>query len=31
MASGEQIEARLPYGEPFILDEYAKLILNLNY
>jgi putative DNA primase/helicase len=30
MASGEPVEARLPYGEPFILTEYAKLIFNCN-
>jgi len=30
MASGEPIEARLPYGEPFIINEYAKLIFNCN-
>ena len=30
MVSGEPIEARLPYGEPFILNEYAKLIFNCN-
>ena len=30
MASGEPIEARLPYGDPFILTEYAKLIFNCN-
>ena len=30
MASGEPIEARLPYGDPFILHEYAKLIFNCN-
>jgi putative DNA primase/helicase len=30
MASGEPIEARLPYGDPFILNEYAKLIFNCN-
>jgi putative DNA primase/helicase len=30
IASGEPIEARLPYGEPFILNEYAKLIFNCN-
>lgn len=30
MASGEPIEARLPYGEPFLLREYAKLIFNCN-
>ncbi|MCY2686768.1 DNA primase family protein [Salinimicrobium sp. TH3] len=30
MVSGEPIEARLPYGEPFLLTEYAKLIFNCN-
>jgi len=30
MASGEPLQARLPYGEPFILNEYAKLIFNCN-
>jgi putative DNA primase/helicase len=30
MASGEPIEARLPYGEPFTINEYAKLIFNCN-
>ena len=30
IASGEPIEARLPYGEPFILNEYAKLVFNCN-
>lgn len=30
MASGEPLEARLPYGEPFTLHEYAKLIFNCN-
>ena len=30
MASGEPIEARLPYGEPFIINDYAKLIFNCN-
>ncbi len=30
MASGEPIEARLPYGDPFILNDYAKLIFNCN-
>lgn len=30
LASGEPIEARLPYGEPFILTDYAKLIFNCN-
>lgn len=30
LASGEQINARLPYGEPFTLDNYAKLMFNCN-
>jgi len=30
LASGEPVEARLPYGEPFIINDYAKLIFNLN-
>lgn len=30
LASGEPIEARLPYGEPLIITDYAKLIFNLN-
>jgi len=30
MASGEPVEARLPYGDPFTLYEYAKLIFNCN-
>lgn len=30
MASGEPIDARLPYGEPFILTKYAKFIFNAN-
>lgn len=30
MASGEPVEARLPYGQPFILTDYAKLIFNCN-
>ena len=30
LASGEPVEARSPYGEPFILNEYAKLIFNCN-
>ncbi len=30
MASGEPIDARLPFGEPFTLDQYAKLIFNCN-
>ena len=30
LASGEQIEARLPYKEPFIMEDYAKCVFNLN-
>lgn len=30
MVSGEPVEARLPYGEPFLLKQYAKLIFNCN-
>jgi putative DNA primase/helicase len=30
LASGEPIEARLPYCEPFIMTGYAKLIFNVN-
>lgn len=30
LASGEPVEARLPYGEPFTLHQYAKLIFNCN-
>lgn len=30
MVSGEPLEARLPYGNPFILTDYAKLIFNTN-
>ena len=30
MVSGEPIEARLPYGRPMILDQYARLIFNCN-
>ena len=30
LSSGEPVEARLPYGEPFIMDEYAKFIFNCN-
>ncbi len=30
LASGEPIEARLPYKEPFILRNYARMIFNLN-
>lgn len=30
MVSGEPVEARLPYGQPFIMKHYAKLIFNTN-
>lgn len=30
LASGEKVEARLPYGKPFPISDYAKLIFNLN-
>ena len=30
IASGEPLDARLPYGEPFIIQDYAKLIFNCN-
>jgi putative DNA primase/helicase len=30
LISGEGVEARLPYGEPFIMEHYAKLIFNCN-
>lgn len=30
LASGEPIEARLPYEDPIIMEDYAKLIFNLN-
>lgn len=30
LASGESIEARLPYGQPMIIEDYAKLIFNTN-
>ena len=30
LVSGEPTEARLPYGQPFILKQYAKLIFNSN-
>jgi putative DNA primase/helicase len=30
LVSGEPVEARLPYGAPFILTHYAKLIFNVN-
>lgn len=30
LVSGEPVEARLPYGQPFNLKQYAKLIFNCN-
>lgn len=30
LVSGEAVEARLPYGQPFILSDYAKLIFSTN-
>lgn len=30
LASGEPVEARLPYGQPLIVEDYAKLIFNTN-
>lgn len=30
LVSGEAVEARLPYGNPFIMTEYAKLVFNCN-
>jgi putative DNA primase/helicase len=30
LVSGEPTEARLPYGQPFIMEQYAKLIFNCN-
>ncbi len=30
LVSGEPVEARLPYGQPFMLRQYAKLIFNCN-
>jgi len=30
LASGEPISARLPYGEPYIIDSYAKMAFNAN-
>ena len=30
LVSGEPVEARLPYGQPFTLTKYAKLIFNCN-
>ncbi len=30
LVSGEPVEARLPYGDPFTIINYAKLIFNCN-
>lgn len=30
LVSGEPVEARLPYGNPIIIRDYAKLIFNTN-
>ena len=30
MVSGEALEARLPYGQPFMMESYAKIIANTN-
>lgn len=30
LVSGEPVEARLPYGKPFTITNYAKLIFNCN-
>ena len=30
LASGEPVEARLPYCDPFTMSDYAKLIFNVN-
>ena len=30
LCSGEQTEARLPYGDPFLITNYAKLAFNCN-
>lgn len=30
LVSGEPVEARLPYGEPFMLSNYCKFIFNAN-
>jgi putative DNA primase/helicase len=30
LVSGEPVEARLPYGQPFMLTHYAKFIFNCN-
>ena len=30
LVSGEPVSARLPYGQPFTMKHYAKLIFNVN-
>jgi len=30
LVSGEPVDARLPYGSPFTLEDYAKFIFNAN-
>jgi putative DNA primase/helicase len=30
LVSGEPVEVRLPYGEPYIIETYAKMIFNCN-
>lgn len=30
LVSGEPVEARLPYGQPFVMRHYARLIFNCN-
>lgn len=30
LTSGEPVEARLPYGNPLIMENYARLIFNAN-
>lgn len=30
LASGEPVEARLPYGNPIIMKQYAKMMFNCN-
>jgi len=30
LSSGEPVEARLPYGEPFQIRNYARMVFNAN-
>lgn len=30
LSSGEPVEVRLPYGNPYIIEDYAKMIFNTN-